>query len=79
MNQIKKANPEILLPDIISTTSKEVGELLSALNLPREIVASSEEITYAWRELPRELRRIPEDQRNELVAKNLHCHFCGII
>ena len=32
-------------------------------------LASAEEIEYAWRDLPRELREIPETLRGELIAR----------
>jgi len=39
------------------------------LGIPREVLASDEEIQYAWRDLPRELREIPPALRGELVAR----------
>jgi hypothetical protein len=43
--------------------------LTAALGIPREVLASDEEIAYAWHDLPRELRTIPPELRGELVAR----------
>ena len=60
---------EVVLPAVVDRTTQLLQQLAGALNLPREILASDEEIAHAWQNLPRELRRIPADQRNELLAR----------
>ena len=55
------AHPDQMLPAISS--------LIQALGIPREVLAPDEEITHAWRDLPRELRGIPRELRGELVAR----------
>ena len=60
---------DIVLPAVVDRTAQLLQQLAGALNLPREILASDEEIAHAWQSLPRELRRIPADQRNELLAR----------
>ncbi|MFL0250886.1 hypothetical protein ACJDT4_10675 [Clostridium neuense] len=62
-------NNEIILPTLENGTLPAVKEIITALNLPREVLASDEEIVYAWRELPRELRAIPENLRGDLLAR----------
>ncbi len=57
------------LPALPTTVLPALAELTSSLGIPREVLASAEEIEYAWRDLPRELREIPEDLRGELVAR----------
>lgn len=46
-----------------------ISEIISHLNLPRNIIASNDEIGYAWNELPREISRIPEELRDELIVR----------
>lgn len=57
------------LPDVLQSTLPHVNNIINMFNLPREIIASNDEIVFAWRELPREIQRIPNELRNELVAR----------
>lgn len=57
------------LPNILSSTLPHINTLINSFNLPREVIASDEEISYAWRELPREIKRIPIELRNELIFR----------
>lgn len=60
---------DINLPGLPNTVLPAITELTAALGIPRDVLASQEEIEYAWRDLPRELREIPTDLRGELVAR----------
>ncbi|CAA0113491.1 Uncharacterised protein [BD1-7 clade bacterium] len=60
---------DVNLPALPKTVLPALTELTTALGIPREVLASSEEIEYAWRDLPRELREIPGDLRGELIAR----------
>ena len=60
---------EPLLPALPTTVLPAIAELTESLGIPREALASDEEIQYAWRDLPRELREIPEALRGELIAR----------
>ncbi|MGL6212881.1 hypothetical protein [Billgrantia desiderata] len=60
---------EVKLPALPNTVLPAIEELTAALGIPREVLASQEEIEYAWRDLPRELREIPGDLRGELIAR----------
>ncbi|EMB48911.1 Uncharacterised protein [Vibrio mimicus] len=64
---IQKEN--VTLPSLPSTVLPAITELTTSLGIPRSVLASEEEIEYAWRDLPRELREIPGDLRGELVAR----------
>jgi hypothetical protein len=55
------ALPDQMLPALLLLTK--------ALRIPREVLASDEEIAYAWRDLPRELQGIPPELRGELIAR----------
>lgn len=57
------------LPALPDTVLPAIDQLTSSLGIPRSVLASSEEIVYAWRDLPRELREIPVQLRGELVAR----------
>lgn len=61
--------PLPILPALPVTVLPALTALTSALGIPRAVLASDEEIEYAWRDLPRELREIPEDLRGELIAR----------
>lgn len=57
------------LPALPAATLTAIDDLTQSLGIPREVLASNEEIEYAWRDLPRELKQIPAEQRGELVAR----------
>jgi len=67
MNEIIKEEPA--LPALPVTVLPALEQLTAALGIPRTALASTEEIEYAWRDLPRELREIPEALRGELIAR----------
>lgn len=60
---------EPVLPALPTTVLPSITALTTALGIPRTVLASEEEIQYAWRDLPRELREIPVELRGELVAR----------
>lgn len=57
------------LPDTLCSTLPSINGLMNAFNLPRELIASDEEIIYAWQNLPREISRIPSELRNGIIVK----------
>ena len=58
------------LPDLSEKTIPAINQLVAHLGFPREVLASDEEIRYAWNDLPRELRNIPVDNiAPELIAR----------
>jgi len=57
------------LPETLNVTLSHINGIMQAFNLPRDIIASDDEIVYAWRELPREILRIPEELRDELIVR----------
>lgn len=61
--------PAPALPALLTTVLPALDSLTTALGIPRTVLASDEEIEYAWRDLPRELRDIPAPLRGELVAR----------
>ena len=60
---------ELNLPALPTTVLPAITELTQALGIPREALASDDEIQYAWRDLPRELKEIPVPLRDELIAR----------
>lgn len=60
---------DVKLPALPNAVLPAILELTEALEIPRDFLASHEEIEYAWRDLPRELRQIPRDLRGELIAR----------
>lgn len=57
------------LPAIPTSILPAITALTNALGIPRTVLASDEEIEHAWKDIPRELREIPEDLRGELIAR----------
>jgi hypothetical protein len=60
---------QITLPLISGSTADFVTSLTQALGLPREILASDEEIDTAWKQLPQLLNKIPANLRGPLLAR----------
>lgn len=60
---------DVNLPALPTTVLPAISQLTESLGIPREVLASDEEIEYAWRDLPRELKEIPEELRGELIAR----------
>ncbi|MCZ4324621.1 hypothetical protein [Pseudomonas anguilliseptica] len=69
MSAIVPKPPEPVLPSLPTTVLPAIAALTASLGIPREVLASDEEIQYAWRDLPREIREIPPALRGELVAR----------
>lgn len=69
MSSIVPKTPAPALPALLTTVLPALDSLTTALGIPRTVLASDEEIEYAWRDLPRELRDIPAPLRGELVAR----------
>jgi hypothetical protein len=68
MNEII-VKEEPALPALPATVLPALEQLTVALGIPRTALASTEEIEFAWRDLPRELREIPDALRGELIAR----------
>ena len=69
MSAVVPRPPTPTLPALPTTVLPAIASLISALGVPRTVLASDEEIEYAWRDLPRELRDIPPALRGELIAR----------
>lgn len=68
----------ITLPVVIEETCSVVGKLVTALGLPREVLASDDEIAHVWSDLPRLLSRIPREQINVLHARMIVAISTGL-
>jgi hypothetical protein len=60
---------EIKLPAITERTIPALESLTRALNVPRDILASDDEIEAAWVNMPRVLKKIPPQLRTEGLAR----------
>jgi hypothetical protein len=60
---------DVKLPAVIDSTLPALAALTNALGIPREILASDEEIEAAWLGLPRVLKKIPPRRRTEELGK----------
>jgi hypothetical protein len=63
--------PNVVLPAMPNAVLPAINQLTQSLGIPREVIASDEDITYAWGDLPRELRKIPINVNTnaELLAR----------
>lgn len=69
MSSLVTTPNEPVLPALPTMVLPAIAELVVSLGIPRNVLASEEEIQYAWGDLPRELREIPSNLRGELVAR----------
>ncbi len=60
---------EVKLPAVTNKTVLVLEALTKALNVPRDILASDDEIKAAWINLPRILKKIPPQLRTEGLAR----------
>jgi len=67
----KKGIPmnELNLPAVVNNTAPILASLTKALNVPRDILASDDEIISAWSNLPRVLRKVPPELRTPGLAR----------
>lgn len=57
------------LPAITEQTLPALDKITAALGVPRTVLASNDDIEYAWRDIPRELSIIPPELRNVLIVR----------
>lgn len=60
---------DLQLPELPQAVLPAISQLTEILGIPRDVLASDEEIAYAWKDLPRELRNIPASIQGELLAR----------
>lgn len=60
---------DVKLPAIIASTLPTLDQLTTALGVPRDILASADEIETAWNNLPGVLQKIPPALRNEGLVR----------
>jgi hypothetical protein len=59
----------VTLPAVTETTIPLLDQLIKAIGVPREILASNEDISTAWQQLPALLTKIPPQLRDPLLAR----------
>ena len=65
----KSDHPAVTLPDVSPLSSPMLSKLTTALGVPRDVLADDEQIKHAWSQLPRLIKRIPPDLRDERIVK----------
>lgn len=60
---------DVTLPAVVGSTLPVLDELTSSLGVPRDILASNDEIQTAWENLPGVMRKIPPALRTESLAR----------
>ena len=66
------------LDSVSSVSGKLLGDLTAALRVPREVVADDDQIAEALSGLPRLLRRMPPELRDERIARACVAIACGL-
>lgn len=66
---LPESNVNISLPAIKDNETGMLEELTRAIGVPRDVIASNEQIFYAWHALPRAISKIPVEYRNQLLAR----------
>jgi len=61
--------PAVTLPDVSALSSPMLTQLTTALGVPRDVVAADDQIEHAWSQLPRLIKRIPPELRDERIVK----------
>lgn len=69
MSDKSKSQAAIILPPVNVHATSLVGQLTAALGVPREVLASEEDIALAWNQLPALLNKIPMNLRDDLLAR----------
>jgi len=70
---------EVTLPAIIDISSSALEQLTSAIGVPREVLASDEEIRRVWEQLPRLINQIPAEGRSALHARMCVAVHSGLL
>lgn len=78
MTQLALVKP-VDLPLVTTATADFIVSLTTALGLPRDILASDEEIGIAWQQLPVLLNKIPAQLRGPLLARMCVAISVGLI
>lgn len=65
----ERSLPAVSLPEISILSSSMLGELTTALGVSRDVLATDDQIDHAWSQLPRLIRRIPPNLRDERIVK----------
>lgn len=73
-----KLEEKVVLPAIVDIKSSALDKLTSAIGVPREVLASDEEIARVWDQLPRLLTQIPPEARSELHARMCVAVYSGL-
>lgn len=60
---------KVKLPDVQKATLPAIKEIITSVCSSGNVVASDENIQYAWFNLPREIAVIPDELRDELLAR----------
>ena len=57
------------LPALYKKTLPQINNLVNYFGIPRDALASDEDIKRTWDNLPHELKNIPDNLRNHLIAR----------
>ena len=66
---VRATGTAIVLPEVTSLTGGALDELTQALGVDRGVVALDDQIEQVWSQLPRLLRKIPKELRDEKIVR----------
>ena len=76
---VESAGTEIIkLPDVSTLTGPMLNDLTDALRVERGVIARDHQIEHVWSQLPRLIRRIPPELRDEHIVKACIAVACGL-
>lgn len=58
-----------IIPEDNNSNLQLLDIIINSIGAPRSVVPNNYEISYALKELPRELNRIPSDLRDKFIAR----------
>src|SRR5262245_37264318 len=61
--------PTVILPNVSSLSSPMLTQLTAALGVSRDVIADDDQIEHAWSQLPRLIKRIPPELRDERIVR----------
>lgn len=79
MANTKALAVRVNLPEVTDVTASVVEQLTEALGVPRQILASDDDINQAWRELPSVLSKIPPQLRDPILARMCVAASVGLL
>ncbi len=66
---VAKVKNQVALPALPDESGSHLDQITKALGVSRDVLADDESIQFAWEQLPRHLRQIPPNLRDERIVR----------